>query len=81
MSRILLSIEELNHLIREEMRKHTECARVPMRSVYRQERDSTGCNWDVSMGESDPADMAACRERIIATIRELRKQYNIVEES
>ncbi|HEY0845948.1 MAG TPA: hypothetical protein VGE12_11315 [Noviherbaspirillum sp.] len=79
MSRITLSIEEMNTMIRAEMRKHEECGRVSLRSVYWHEPDVTGCNWDVDMGEAaDMAEVNACRERIIDAVRDFRAHYNIV---
>lgn len=77
MSRVTLSVEEMNHLIREEMRKHEECARVSLKSVYWHEPDATGCNWDANMGEGDVADALACKGSILDAIKELRARYNI----
>lgn len=79
MSRITLSIEEMNAMIRAEMRKHEECGRVSLRSVYLQEPDSTGCNWDVDMWEGEVADTTVCRERIIDAVRDFRARYNVVQ--
>lgn len=80
MSRVTLSIEEMNHLIREEMRKHEACANVSLRSVYWHEPDVTGCNWDVDMWEGDVSNALACKERIIGAIRDLRSHYNVLHE-
>jgi hypothetical protein len=73
------SIEEINHMIREEMRKHEDCARVSLRSIYWHEPDATGCNWDANMWESDVEAALACRNCIVDAISQLRAQYNIPE--
>lgn len=80
MSRITLSVEEMNHMIREEMRKYEECAKVSLRSVYWHEPDLTGCNWDVNMWEGDVADAEVldCKERILPAIKDFRARYNIL---
>jgi hypothetical protein len=77
MSRITLSIEEINHMIREEMRKHEECGKVSLKSIYWHEPDITGCNWDVNMWEGDVSDALACKDKIIAAVKDLRARYNI----
>lgn len=77
MSRVTLSIEEINHMIREEMRKHEECANVSLSSIYWHEPDETGCNWDANMWLGSEADTIACRRCILAAVRELRSRYNI----
>lgn len=78
MSRITLSVEEMNQMIRAEMRKHEECAKVSLQSVYWHEPDVTGCNWDVDMGDSDVADAQACKNGIIAAVKDFRARFNIV---
>lgn len=77
MSRELRSIEEINGMIRAEMRKHEACANVSLGSVYWHEPDETGCNWDASMARGDPDEVRPCRDCIIEAIRNLRAQYNI----
>lgn len=77
MSRITLSIEELNQIIRAEMRKHEECATVSLKSIYWHEPDATGCNWDANMWEGDVSDALDCKEHIIAAVKDLRSRYNI----
>jgi hypothetical protein len=77
MSREIRSIEEINHMIREEMRKHEECARVSLRSVYWHEPDSTGCNWDANMWEGDVDSALSCRGRIKDAVSDLRARFNI----
>ncbi|HJV85958.1 MAG TPA: hypothetical protein VJ698_10820 [Noviherbaspirillum sp.] len=77
MSRIVMSIEEINHLIREEMRKHEKCARVSLKTIYWHEPDASGCNWDANMFEGDATDPLECRKQIIDTVRDLRARYNI----
>ncbi|HJV82039.1 MULTISPECIES: hypothetical protein [Oxalobacteraceae] len=77
MSRSILSIEEINHLIRAEMRKHEQCAKVSLKTIYWHEPDSTGCNWDANMWEGDVADALACKEQIIEAVKDLRARYNI----
>ncbi len=77
MSRIVMSIEEINHLIREEMRKREQCGKVSLKTIYWHEPDATGCNWDASMFEGEPADALECRKQIIDAVRDLRARYNI----
>jgi hypothetical protein len=78
MSRVTLSIEELNQMVRAEMRKHEGCANVSLKSVYWHEPDMTGCNWDVNMWEGDVEDALACKECIIDAIKEMRARYNLL---
>ncbi len=77
MSRITLSIEEINQMLRAEMRKHEDCAKVSLKSIYWHEPDTTGCNWDVNMWEGDVAEALACKDRILAAVKDLRSRYNI----
>ena len=79
MSRRILAAEEINQMIREEMRKHEDCAKVSLRSVYWHAPDITGCNWDVNMWEGDVTDALACKERIIAAVKALRTRFNVPE--
>jgi hypothetical protein len=79
MSRITLSIEELNQMIRAEMRKHEECTGVSLKSIYWHEPDAAGCNWDANMGEGDVAAALACKRGILDAVRDLRSRYNIPE--
>lgn len=78
MSRITLSIDEINTMIRAEMRKHEECGKVSLNSVYWHEPDATGCNWDVDMGDGDVNDALACRAKIIEAVRDFRSRYTIL---
>ncbi len=81
MSRRILAAEELNQMIRSEMHKYEECAKVSLRSVYWHAPDNTGCNWDVNMWEGDVSDALACKERIVAVVRDLRARFNVPEPS
>jgi len=77
MSRVILSVEEINHMIREEMRKHDACAKVSLSSIYWHEPDETGCNWDADMWKGNETDALACKRSVLGAIRELRSRYNI----
>ncbi len=80
MSREIRSIEELNHMLREEMRKHEDCHQVSLRTVYWHEPDTTGCNWDVNMWDGDVDAALACKGRIRDAVADLRTRYNIPTE-
>jgi hypothetical protein len=80
MSRELRSIEEMNHMIREEMRKHEDCAGVSLRTVYWHAPDATGCNWDANMWDGDVDAALACKGCIVDAVADLRARYNIPNE-
>lgn len=79
MSRVTLSIEEMNQMIRAEMRKHDACGNVSLQSVYLHEPDVTGCNWDVNMWEGDVEETTACKQSILSAIKDLRERYNVTD--
>jgi hypothetical protein len=44
---------------------------------YRHERDSDGCNWDVSKWTGSQMDVVAAASEIAADVRILRGKYDI----
>jgi len=79
MSRRVIASDEINQMIRAELRKHEASDKVSLKSVYWQEPDITGCNWGVNMWDEDIIEEPASKEHIVAAIKDLRSRFNIPE--
>lgn len=81
MAKKILSREELESLIAEEMKKHQACASSLPPAVFWHKIDE-GCNWnvDILMGPtSSLSQTEECEGCIQEAIQALRAKYNVFE--
>jgi hypothetical protein len=77
MSRKIVRADEIIELISAEMKKDGQSASVTRTSLYWQEPDDQGCNWDIRLLNRAEVQDTGFKARFIHAVTALRAQYNI----